>query len=95
MAANELLFLSGVHPAITGGQILTVGKAINSFDAHLCQVARHCDGLVWGCFVLVQVLLATFEECWPFAAKCLPELPQNLHVALCVDHLGMGDPIDV
>ena len=47
-----------------------------------------------GCVFLVGVLLARFEEFWPLAAKSLPELPQNLHEILLVDHLALGDPVE-
>ena len=47
------------------------------------------------CVILVEVPLARFEEFWPLAAKSLPELPQTLHVMLLVDHLALGDPVDV
>ena len=62
---------------------------------HLCQVVCHHDGLVGGCVILVEVPLARFAEFWPLAVKSLPELPQNLHVILLVDHLALGDPVDV
>ena len=62
----------------------------DGFDPHLCQVVCHHDGLVGGCVILMEVPLARFEEFWPLAAKSLPELPQNLHVMLLVDHLALG-----
>ena len=70
----------------------------DGFDPHLCQVVCHHDdhdGLVGGCVILVEVPLARFEEFWPLAAKSLPELSQNLHVMLLVDHLALGDEVDV
>ena len=94
-------------PCVTGAvvslQLWTVGRVRDSLDALLCQVVRQCDkvmshhydGLVGGCIVLVQVPLARFEEFWPLTAKSLAEIPQNLHIVFLVDHLTMGDPVDV
>ena len=72
-----------------GGQIRTVGRDTDGFDAHLCQIVRLHGGLEGVCAVLVQEPLARVEEFRPFAAKSLSQLPQNLHESFLVDNLAV------
>ena len=62
-------------PKVTGSKVCTIGRVTNCLDADLGQIVRDKDGVVDWCIVLVEMLLARFEEYWPLTKESLPELP--------------------
>ena len=59
----------------TGGEVWTIGRVRNCFDAHLGQIVCDKDGVVDWCIVLVESPLTRFEDYWSLPSESLPELP--------------------
>ncbi len=60
---------------VTRSKVWTIGKVTNCLDAHLDQIVCDKDGVVDWCIVLVEILLARFEECWALLTESFSGLP--------------------
>ncbi len=59
------------RPVLFGQRV----RVRNCLDAHLGKIVCDMVGFVdWG-IVLLEMLLARFEECWPLPTESLVELP--------------------